>query len=498
MIYEQYVSTVLLATLFLPTIGALLVTLLKRDSESIRFIALSVTILNLLISLSILLGKDILWSGHGLSWSAGEYGINPIVPYVNAVFGLKLDGLSLPLVVLTNLLSVVAVLASWRIKERIKEYHFWLLILISGVLGVFMSSDLLFFFLFWEVELLPMYLLISIWGSGNKDYSAMKFVLFNLLGSGFMLIGILSLRFALGTFDIQEMIAVATSGRLDPGFLSVEVIYLMFLIGFLIKLPAWPFHTWLPDAHTDAPTPLSILLAGILLKMGGYGLIRMNLSIFPDVSDKWGPWLAFLAAFSVIYGAVLVFRQTDLKRVIAYSSISHMGLVLLGVASTSIIGVGGSALQMVAHGTITGLLFLTVGLIYEESGTRHIPDLGGLISSMPIIGGMLIFGGLASLGLPFLSGFVAEVTVFLGSFTENPEPTIVAMFGIVLTAGYILWTFERVLFKESKSRFSNVLDATKIDIFAMFLLAVPILLIGIYPSFILNIINSSIEPIIGG
>ena len=224
----------------------------------------------------------------------------------------------------------------------------------------------------------------------------------------------------------------------------------------------------------------------------------MNLSIFPDVSDEWAPWLALLAAFSVIYGAVLVFRQTDLKRVIAYSSISHMGLVLLGVASTSIIGVGGSALQMVAHGTITGLLFLTVGLIYEESGTRHIPDLGGLMSKMPIIGGMLIFGGLASLGLPFLSGFAAEVTVFLGSFTEHPEQTVVAMFGIVLTAGYILWTFERVLFKESKPRFRNVRDATKVDTFAMLLLAAPILLIGIYPSFILNIINSSIEPIIGG
>ena len=498
MFFDQNPSIVLLLTLFLPAMGAFLLFFVQKDSVNIRYIALSVALINLLLSLSILLGKEILWSGPGLSWSLGEYGVSPLVPYINAVFGLRLDGLSLALVSLTNLLTVVAVLASWRIKQRIKEYHFWLLILITGVLGVFMSSDLLFFFLFWEIELVPMYLLISIWGSGNKEYSAMKFVLYTLLGSGFMLIGILAVRFAVGTFDIQGIIAAGAAGTLEPGFLSLDVIYLMFLIGFLIKLPAWPFHTWLPDAHTDAPTPVSILLAGILLKMGGYGLIRMNLAMFPNVSDKWAPWLAMLAGFSVIYGAILVFRQTDLKRVIAYSSISHMGLVLLGVASTNIIGVSGSALQMVAHGTITALLFLTVGLLYEESGTRHIPDLGGLMPSIPKIGSMIVFGGLASLGLPFLSGFAAEVTVFLGSFSVNPEATAVAMFGIVLTAGYILWTFERVLFREPKDRFNRVTDATKIDTTAMILLAIPIFLVGVYPSFILNIINSSIKPIIGG
>ena len=497
MIYDSYSSVVLLLILLFPFAGALAVLFAGHSIERIRLFALLAVALNLILSSSVLFGEGMLWSGQSLFWQIGVYDTNPLIPYINASFGLELDGLSSPLVVLTNLLGFVAIIASWSMDLRVREYYFWLLLLLSGVIGVFLSTDLLFFFLFWEIELVPMYLLISVWGTGNKQYSAMKFVLYTLLGSGFMLMAILALRFSVGSFGIHEITIAGQENLISAPFLSLYFIYIMLLLGFLVKLPVWPFHTWLPDAHTDAPTAVSILLAGILLKMGGYGLIRMNLAFFPDISAEFSSFLSALAAFSIIYGAVIVFRQTDIKRVIAYSSVSHMGLVLLGVSSTTIIGVTGAALQMVAHGTITGLLFLVVGLIYDRTHTRHIPHLGGLISNAPIIGISFIFGGLASLGLPFLSGFVAELTVFIGSYSMNPLQTAVGAFGIVLTAGYILWTVERVFYGSPKEQFSDVKDTYFIDKLAIILLIVPIIGIGVYPKFIFNVIKDSIIPLVG-
>ena len=294
------------------------------------------------------------------------------------------------------------------------------------------------FFLFWELELIPMYFLISIWGSGRKEYSAMKFLIFTILGSAFMLVGILALYFSPGinTFNMVEITSLIPQADL---IMPASWLFLLTIIGFAVKLPVVPFHTWLPDAHTDAPTAASVMLAGVLLKMGGYGLLRVSASMFPNQITDFAWLLATLGLINIIYGAAITIRQTDLKRLVAYSSVSHMGFILLGLASitgaNSALGLTGAALQMFTHGTITGLLFLTIGFIYDRTHTRQIPELGGLVSRMPILTVSLLIAGLASLGLPGTSGFVAEIAVFLGAFPAWHIHTVIAALGVVLTAG---------------------------------------------------------------
>ena len=480
---------------FLPVAGAAAIALAGRRQPLVRRIALGAVILDLILAAYAWLVYN---NGGPIVEQLGAYGTSPWIPGVNASYLLTIDGLSMPLVFLTALLGVVAVLGSWHIKDRVREYHFWLLLLLTGVQGVFVAGDLLLFFLFWEVELIPMYFLIAMWGTGHREYSAMKFVMYTLFGSAFMLVGVLALRFAIGSFDMQVMTLEAQAGSLRPTFLTLDAIFAMFLIAFAIKLPVFPLHTWLPDAHTDAPTAVSVLLAGVLLKMGGYGLIRINVGMFPGEMETWAPLLVGLAVVSVLYGAAVVFRQTDLKRLIAYSSVSHMGLVLLGVASLGVVSVTGAALQMFAHGTITGLLFLVVGIIYENAHTRHIPDLGGLIGRMPVVGAVFILAGLASLGLPLLSGFAAELMVFLGSFDEYPLATAFAVIGIVLTAGYILWTVERVLLGPIKERWRTIKDASFVDAVAMALLIVPIIVVGVYPALVSDVFRDGVSRLVGG
>ena len=407
---------------------------------------------------------------------------------------LGVDGLGLAMVLLTAFLFVVAILISWRVELRQKEYFAWLLALEMGVLGVFMAQDLILFFLFWEVELIPMYFLISIWGSGRKEYSAMKFVLFTLAGSALMLVGFLVLGFAAGTFDMEQLAQMEITGTAIP---LVAVFFLIFA-GFAVKLPIVPLHTWLPDAHTDAPTAVSVILAGVLLKMGGYGMLRILVSILPDTAQDYAVWLAALAAVSIIYGAIITLRQTDLKRLIAYSSVSHMGYVLLGIAGMGHIGLTGAALQMFSHGVITGLLFVMVGLIYDRAHTRNIDELSGLAHVTPIIATTMLMAGLASLGLPAMSGFVAEITIFLGVFDRFEAATILAVIGLVLSAGYILWMLRRVLFGPKDPRWADLPDATawweQLPMAAM--LAV-ILAIGIYPARLVEIIEQAILPMAG-
>ena len=480
---------------FLPVAGAAVLAIGGRNAPRVRRIALIAMIADLALAGYAWLA----YTANGtLIEQLGSYGADAWIPGVNSSYLLIIDGLSMPLIFLTALLGVVAVLGSWHVKERVREYHFWLLLLLTGVQGVFAAGDLLLFFLFWEVELAPMYFLIALWGTGHREYSAMKFVLYTLLGSAFMLVAVLAMRFAIGSFDMQAMTLAGQEETLRIAFIGLDAIFLMFLVAFAIKLPVWPLHTWLPDAHTDAPTAVSVLLAGVLLKMGGYGLIRMNVGMFPGEMEQWAPLLVVLAVISVLYGAVIVFRQTDLKRLVAYSSVSHMGLVLLGVASLGAVSVTGAALQMFAHGTITGLLFLVVGIIYESAHTRHIPDLGGLMARMPIVGAVFVFAGLASLGLPLLSGFAAELMVFLGSFDVYPWATGLAAFGIVLTAGYILWTVERVLLGPMKARWQAVKDATWADFAAMALLVVPIIIVGVYPALVADVFFESVTLLVGG
>jgi NADH-quinone oxidoreductase subunit M len=409
-------------------------------------------------------------------------------------FFLGVDGLSATLMLLTAFLFVVATLVSWNIELRPREYFAWLLALQTAVTGVFASQDLVLFFLFWELELVPMFFLISIWGTGRKEYSAMKFVLYTLFGSALMLVGFLVLGFAEGTFDMVEL----AEADITSAAISLNAVFFLILAAFAIKLPVIPLHTWLPDAHTDAPTAVSVILAGVLLKMGGYGLIRILVGILPDQFERYDVYLAALAAASVIYGAILTMRQTDLKRLIAYSSVSHMGYVLLGVSALGQVGLTGASLQMFTHGTITALLFVMVGLVYDRTHTRQIQDLGGLAHIMPIAATVFVIAGLASLGLPTMSGFVAELLVFLGSVDQFEVATVVAVTGILLSAGYILWTVQRVFFGPRPERWEHLTDTTSWwEQLAMASLVAVIIAVGIYPATIVDVLQSGIERTMG-
>ncbi len=413
-------------------------------------------------------------------------------PAIGVSYHLAVDGLSLPLVVLTALLTFLAVIASWNIELRVKEYFAYLLILEAGVIGVFSASDLLLFFLFWEVELIPMYLLIGIWGGPRREYAAIKFVIYTLLGSAIMLFGILLLYFNGPTPHTFDLTALAQY-RFAPATASAA--FLLLLFGFAIKLPSFPFHTWLPDAHVEAPTAVSVILAGVLLKMGGYGLLRLNVGLLPEATRQFALLLAILAVVSVLYGAVVSMVQPDLKSMVAYSSISHMGYVMLGVAALNAISLNGAAIQMFTHGTITGLLFLLVGVVYDRTHTRDIPALKGLAPRMPLVATIFVIAGLASLGLPGLSGFIAEFTVLVGSFSTLRWATILSAFGIVITAGYILWMLQRVFFGPADERWRHLTDVSTREAIPLVALAAIIVLIGVYPAILTDLVETGVAPL---
>jgi NADH-quinone oxidoreductase subunit M len=404
-----------------------------------------------------------------------------------------LDGLSLPLVLLTAFLGLVAVLVSWQVELRPREYFAWLLVLETSLLGVFSALDLVLFFVFWEVELIPMYFLISIWGSGNRVYSAWKYILYTFFGSAFMLVGILALGFTAETFDLRELSEI---GAIEGAVIPAWAIFGLITTAFLVKLPAVPVHTWLPDAHTDAPTAVSVILAGVLLKMGGYGLLRISLGVMPDVARDAAVWFAVIAAVSILYGAVMTLVQTDLKRLIAYSSVSHMGYVLLGASALGTVGLEGASMQMFTHGLITGMLFVLVGMIYDRAHTRNIGELSGLAHRMPFLAVMMVVAGLASLGLPTLAGFVSEVTIFLGTFEKHEAATIAGVTGIVFAAGYILWTIQRVFWGELSERWADLPDANawweRGPLLAMTALIVAI---GVYPAWMMDVFEVGVQPI---
>ena len=485
---------VLTVAVFLPAAGALLIALVGRADSVVRILAGGVALVELVLSIAIF--AEYYRDPSGLRMVDRVPDWIPIESFSVQYF-LGVDGLSAPLVLLTGLLGMAAVYASWSVKLRVREYFIWLLVLQTAVMGVFLAQDFLLFFVMWELELLPMFFLISIWGSGRKEYSAMKFLIFTLGGSAFMLVGILALFFSTGTFDMTLLPGLIQSKTL---LLPIGWVFALLFIAFAVKLPVWPLHTWLPDAHTDAPTAASVMLAGVLLKMGGYGMLRVGAGMFPEVLADFAPWLVALGVINVLYGAVVTVRQTDLKRLIAFSSISHMGYVLVGISSVagvagvvSPLGLTGASMQMFTHGTITGLMFLLVGIVYEKAHTRHIPHLGGLASKMPLFAVAFLVAGLASLGLPATSGFVSEILVFLGTYPVWNWPTALSVFGIVITAGYILWMVQRSMFGERPKRFDDISDASKLEMVPVAILVAAILVVGVYPAFITDVFASGLE-----
>ncbi len=479
--------------LFLPTLAAVLILALpERHEQKAKYVALAGSIAALVLSL-VLFFDFRSGSGTGFSYIVRERWMD--LGTLRLHYFLGVDGISLPLVVLTTCLTVASVLVSFSVTNRPRLYFVLLMVLSTSVLGVFMALDFLLFFLFWELELFPMYLLIAIWGSGRKEYSATKFVLYTIAGSAFMLVAILVLAFNQGTFDIVQL---GQSGSLSDAALPAGWIFLFLFIGFAVKLPIVPLHTWLPDAHSDAPTAVSVMLAGVLLKMGGYGIIRMCVTILPNTAADYGIWFAAIGAASVLYGAFITLRQTDVKRLIAYSSVSHMGLVLLGIGALGKTSIMGATYQMLAHGVVTGMLFVMVGLMYERTHTREISRLGGLARQMPLITTGLVFAGFASLGLPALPGFIAEITVFLGSFQKYEWAVLLSIFGVVLSAGYILWTMERVVFGPVRhAEWDQVDDQHRWWEHTVVVgLAALVLVLGLYPALMMDMMGPAIDPII--
>jgi len=487
----NYLSTII----FLPALGAVIIAFIPGLSDRlIKWLSAVLTFIPLALSVYLFAIFDrssgAIQFEEKLSW----------IPAINAHYHLGVDGISLPLVILMALLGFLVVLISWKIDLRPKEYFAWLLLLETSILGVFCSLDLLLFFLFWEIEVIPMYFLISIWGTGRREYSAVKYVIYTLFGSAFMLAGILSLYFATGSLS---MVDIAQGGMaMVQSVIPVAGIFWLLLIGFAVKLPVFPLHTWLPDAHTDAPTAVSVVLAGALLKMGGYGMIRVCVSIFPQVAREFALILIILAVVNVLYGAAITLRQTDLKRMIAYSSVSHMGYVLLGIFALSQVSLVGATMQMFSHGIITGLLFAMAGLVMHNSKERDLRKLGGLARQMPVIAVVFSVAGVASLGLPTTSGFAAEFLVFVGSFTSAAVVgiklwTILGVLGIVITAGYILWMLQRVFYGPPLDKFNKVKDADILERVYMFVFVVVIMGVGIYPAVLTDVIKAGVMPVVG-
>ena len=469
-----------------PLAGMLVIMLMPRSAvHRIRLVALATTGITCLVSLQALSGfvpaAGIQWQER-VSW----------IPQLNVFYHLGVDGISLPMVLLTTVLSFLACLASWSITERHKEYFVLYLLLEAGMLGTFLALDLFLFYIFWEVVLVPMYFLIGIWGGGRREYSAFKFFIYTLAGSLAMLLGILALYLRAGTFD---MLVLAEQGHaFDLAF--QQWLFVAFALAFAVKVPIFPFHTWLPDAHVDAPTPISVLLAGVLLKMGGYGFFRIAYPILPDAAQWIGWTLATLGMVNIVYGAFVAMAQTDFKRLVAYSSVSHMGFVLLGLASLTAEGLNGAMLQMVNHGMITGGMFLLVGVLYDRSHTRDLGAFGGLGSRVPVYGGLLMFFALASLGLPGLSGFVGEFLSLLGAFGVWRWQTVVSVLGIVAAAAYMLKVVQQILLGPLNERWRSLSDINGREIVSLAPLVVLIVAIGVYPLILIHLQDHALQRLI--
>ena len=490
-----YLLTILI---LLPVAGTLALVgysfVSSRREEHYRWIALIVTVATFVLSLLLLRGIGA--SGSELRFEENVSWIG----YIGSRYHVAVDGVSLWLVLLTTLLMPIAVLSSWTaIHKRQLSYYAFLLILESAMIGVFVSFDLLLFYLFFEASLVPMFFLIGIWGGERRIYAAVKFFIYTAVGSLLMLVGILSLYFIYHTFDYVTLLQMMTASPLPDRF--EFFLFIAFAVAFCIKVPLFPFHTWLPDAHTEAPTAGSVILAGVLLKMGTYGLMRFNLALFPNAARWWAPVIIILAVIGIIYGALVAMVQPDVKRLVAYSSVSHMGFVVLGLFSFTELGMQGALYQMLNHGVSTGALFLFVGFIYERRHTRMISEFGGLAKPMPWFSTLFVFASLSSIGLPFLNGFVGEFFILLGTWTSRAVghpwlTTMLAATGVIWAAVYMLWMLQRVVFGPvTNAENAGLSDLNKREIGLLIPLLVLMLFMGVYPRVFLDRSKPSVEVI---
>ena len=509
----DYITENLLTILILlPAFGALSVIahqMFWKSEDKLKWITLGWTILNFLVSLVLIFNKD--------AATANGFIFEKNIPWIKAIntnYHVGVDGLSLWLVVLTTFIMPIAILSTWNaVEKRSTAFYAFLLLLESAMLGVFVSLDLLVFYLFFEASLVPMFFLIGIWGGENRIYAAVKFFVYTALGSLLMLAAIVALYYlhatatGVGTFDYVTLLSTMSAGKLVLGTQAGTLLFFAFALAFAIKVPLFPFHTWLPDAHTEAPTAGSVVLAAVMLKMGTYGLMRFNFTLFPDASREFAWLFITLAVIGIIYGALVAMVQPDIKRLVAYSSVSHMGFVILGMFSFTELGMQGALYQMLNHGISTGALFLLVGFIYERRHTRAITEFGGIASVMPLFATFFVFTSMSSIGLPFLNGFVGEFLIMLGMWNStvlgitdtvnwNYVATMLAGTGVIFAAVYLLWMIQRVFFgKITNPNNKRLLDLNWREIGLLAPLLFLMVFMGVYPRPFLDATQKSVSAI---